>query len=117
MTLFAVAVAAGVVVAVVVHEAGHAVAARAVGATTVRTRVIWPRIRVEADVAPDRWRRVAFLAAGPLANVAVAAIACGAGGAGVVVGLVNGACAVVNLVPHGDSDGARLLALFASRSR
>ena len=118
MTTALAAVVCGVLAAVIAHEAGHGGAAYLLGARTVRVRMLWPRVRVDADVAPDGWRAFAFLAAGPLANVVVAAVAFGVGGRdGVVVGVVNGAFAVANLVPHGDSDGARMLALCAKRRR
>jgi Zn-dependent protease len=118
MTAVLAVVVVAIVVAVVVHEAGHAVGARLVGATTVRVRVVGLRVRVEADVAHAGWRPIVFLAAGPLANVVVAVIALrGSGAAGVVVAIVHGAFAVANLVPHGDSDGARLLALVVARRR
>ena len=112
------AVVVGGVVALVVHEAGHLIAARLLGAKTVRLRLAWPRVRVEADVPPDGWRLVVFLAAGPLANVVAAALAFATGeGRGLIVGLVNGAFALANLVPRGGSDGARLLALIVERRR
>jgi hypothetical protein len=113
MTALAVAVVVGVVVAVVAHEAGHALAAVLLGARTVRLRLRWAVVRVEADVPEDRWRLAVFLLAGAVANVAVA-VAAFAGGA-VVEGVVGVAFAVVNLLPHSDSDGERLLALARTR--
>ncbi len=111
MTELATALVVGVVVAVAVHEAGHAAAARMVGATAVRVRWGWPAARVEADLPPGRGREALFLLAGAVANVVVAVVAVALGGPGVVVGAVSAAFALVTLVPQGTSDGARLRAL------
>jgi membrane-associated protease RseP (regulator of RpoE activity) len=109
MTLFAALVVA-VVVAVVAHEAGHVVAARIVGAKRVRVAFGWPVVRTEADVPADRWRQLVFLLAGSITNVAVAVLALAASDG--VVAVVSVVFAAVNLVPHGTSDGARVLALL-----
>ena len=101
-----------VVVALVVHEGGHALAAKALGGEKLRLVPGWPAFRVEVELPPGREVRGAFLVAGVLANL-------GAAGAllqtsSYVFHLAAGVqllSVVVNLAPLGHSDGAQLLAL------
>ena len=106
-------VVCSVPVALAVHEGGHALAAVLLGARRIRVGLT----RVEADV-DGVGRTVAFLAAGPLANLVVGAVLVDVGGLCCgVVGAVNVVCAVVNLVPHGTSDGAQAWRLCSARVR
>ncbi|MBM4281793.1 MAG: hypothetical protein FJ137_13870 [Deltaproteobacteria bacterium] len=117
MTALLAAVVVGFLATVVVHEAGHAAAARLLGAKVVRVRWGWPVARVEADLPPGRGRKALFLLAGAGANVAVAAVAVAAGSHGVIVGAASAVFAVLTLVPRGTSDGAQLWALARETGR
>ena len=71
--------ALGAVVAMVVHEASHAVAALLVGGRRVRLvrrGFFWA---VAAELPGSRWAEVAFVAAGPLANLVLGGVAGAAG--------------------------------------
>lgn len=102
----------GVIVAVLVHEAGHAVAARLCGGRRVAIRFGWPAAHTEAALPAGRVRQTLFLLGGAIANMIVGAPAIAFGGGSAVVGFVCCACAIANLWPHDRSDGAQLLALW-----
>ena len=105
-------VAGSVLASLVVHEGGHALAAKALGGEDLRLCMGWPAFRVEVTLPPGRELQAAFLLAGVLANL---------GAAGAL--LQTSSCefqlaagvqllsVVVNLLPFRSSDGARLLAL------
>lgn len=103
--------------ALVVHETGHAVAAHATGRTVERIEFgLAGGAVTSGDTTP--WRRVAAIAAGPLAEIAVGSLLWSAGGghwasplgAAGFIALLNGAG---NLLPfHPALDGYRLLAFI-----
>ena len=112
-------VALGFIIALPAHEAGHALAARLLGARDVQlSRSGRFGARVAATFPDDaRGRRALFLAAGALGNVAVAATALllpAAAHAPVLAG-IQVLFAALTLVPAGDTDGARLLSLLGER--
>jgi hypothetical protein len=93
-----------VVLATAVHELGHALAALALGARHVR----FVRRGLVFAVEWDGLARTALpFLAGPAANIVAAALLVVLGAP--LFALVQLGCAVVNLVPHGSSDGALLL--------
>lgn len=96
-----------------VHEGGHLLAARALGA---KARMKWATLGPETEAVfprPSRFKEAAFYLAGPLANV-VAGV-----GAGLLLGRMGGPIALLHLsfglgqlLPRKGSDGteaARLL--------
>ena len=106
-----------VAAALAVHEAGHALAANALGGQRLRLVLGWPAVRVEVDLPRGREIEAVFLVAGGMANLGAAgslwqttswAFHLAAG-----VQLLS---VVVNLLPFGTSDGARLLALWRHRA-
>ena len=104
-----------VVAAVVVHEGGHVLAAGALGGEGFRVTRVWPVIRVEATIPPGPGHELVFLLAGAVANLGAAAALFGFGGRLVLLGLIQGLMAVLSLVPVGESDGSRLVALIKRR--
>lgn len=105
----------GAVAGLAVHELGHLLAAGALGGRRLRLRFAWPVLRLEADLPDGPGVALSFLLAGALANL---------GAAGALWGLQRAErpwlglaaatqvlVAVVSLVPIGESDGQRLLAL------
>src|SRR5690348_9657639 len=60
----------GGVAAILVHELGHAVAARAAGATEIRIDLVpLGGLTTYAPVPPSRLRRIAVAVAGPLTGI------------------------------------------------
>ena len=122
-TEYAVVIAVAAVVALVVHEAGHAVAALALGGEQLRLVPGWPALRVEATLPDGPGVEFAFVVAGVLANVGAAGgllmVPAPEPWPGVllVAAVVQLVCVVVNLLPAGRSDGARLLALWRGDGR
>jgi hypothetical protein len=107
--------------AVLLHEAGHAVAAVAVGARRVRVQLAWRAFQLHADLPGGRARHAVFFAAGVVANAlgAVLGVTAGSGALGhgaLAFAAANALSVIVNLVPRGQSDGARLLALRAGHA-
>lgn len=134
LTLYGV-IALALLVGVVVHELGHLVACRAVGAEvrefriggtrglvrfragTVRVSLGWPyRGRVEYDGAFSLWRRAVIVLAGSLADLALAAlvlagsaaVASGRGTSPLVVTAADGLAmaGLLNLMPFRARSGA-----------
>jgi membrane-associated protease RseP (regulator of RpoE activity) len=103
-----------VVSGLILHETGHAVAARATGRTVERLVFGFAGgAATSGDTTP--WRRAAAIAAGPLADLAYGSALWGAGGAGWdnpvgaagLLVLING---IGNILPlHKALDGYRLL--------
>jgi Zn-dependent protease len=108
----------GVLAAVLVHEGGHAMAAKALGATRVRLRLSGFLVTTEADLPNTRGCHVAFLCAGPLANVGAAvALLTEPRPVAVVLGSLQLVFGVLNLLPFRKSDGQQLLRLLKEKSR
>lgn len=100
---------------VVVHEVGHAAAASLLRLPW-RPTLTWhgPGIRIGSDALRlSRFQVAVTAAAGPVANLALAAIAIRSGLG--LLALANIEFAVVNLLPLPRSDGRRLL--FGQESR
>ena len=105
-------VVASVVAALLVHEGGHALAAKALGGEGLRLVLGWPAVRVEVKLPPGKEIEAAFLLAGALANLGAAGAMANTTSSGFHFAAgVQLASAIVNLVPLGTSDGARLLRL------
>ncbi len=97
----------GLLLALVVHEAGHALAAKACGARTIRLSWQGTTARVLATfAAPSRVQLGWFYGAGPGAN-AIAALAFWALGLRLLA-TAQLLCAASTLVPTRGTDGARL---------
>ena len=95
--------------ALVIHESGHAMAALALRlpCRAVLTRY-GPGVRIGSDsIRLERWQVVVTAAAGPAANIGLAALAYRFGLPLLV--LANIEFAVVNLLPLPHSDGSRML--------
>lgn len=102
----------------VVHELGHVLAAGALGGDSLRLRLAWPVLRIDAKLPDGPGYEVAFLLAGVLANL---------GGAGALFGMHRPQLALLglgqlvvaglSLLPFGESDGSRLLALWRAHRR
>jgi hypothetical protein len=100
------------VAALMVHEGGHALAAKALGGEGLRVVVGWPAVRVEAKLPPGKENEAAFLVAGVMANLGAAGAMAQTSSWGLhLAAVVQLVSVVVNLLPLGTSDGARLLAL------
>lgn len=102
-----------VVVALVVHEAGHWIAAHALGGRCVRLKRIRWGAAVEADFDDDDPPRIAFLLAGPVVSAAFGVVLVVIGGWWGVVGAVSLLFGVLTL---GGSDGRQAWALWAGRA-
>lgn len=129
-----VVVVLSVVGVLVIHEAGHALAAWGLGGRRVRLVLRPWGAAIEAELPVDSpgipgpakpgqptashpgRGALAFVLAGPLASALVGAGMLVAGGILVVPGALSVAFALLCLVPHGTSDGARALSLVRSRS-
>jgi Zn-dependent protease len=100
--------------AMVVHEFGHAAAARRVGARniSVELRAAFGRTSYVLD-DPWSWRRVVVVAAGALAPAMFAPLAFVPSWRPVAI--VGVALALVNLVPVPVSDGGHLVAIAVTR--
>lgn len=100
--------------AMVVHEFGHAAAARRVGATdiSVELRAAFGRTCYVLD-DPWSWRRVVVVAAGALAPAMFTPLALVPSWRPVAI--VGGALALINLVPVPVSDGGHLVAIAVIR--
>lgn len=112
MGLIAVVVV-GALLSLLIHEAGHAGAARIAGGRVVAVRRVGWGMRVVADVPPARWPW--FLLGGPAANLVAAALSAALldGDVAVVWAGLHVAFAALSLWPSGGaapSDGRRLLA-------
>ena len=100
----------------VVHEASHAVAALLVGGRRVRLvrrGFFWA---VAAELPGSRWAEVAFVAAGPLANLVLGGVAGAAGPHLWLFGAVQVLTCVLALMPAEGSDGQQLWRLWSARS-
>jgi Zn-dependent protease len=110
-------VVGGVVAAVVVHEGGHAMAAKALGATRVGFKLSAFLVTTDADLPNTRGSHIAFLCAGPLANVGAAvALLTEPQPVAVVMGSLQFVFAVLNLLPFRQSDGHQLLRLLKEKT-
>lgn len=115
VTSLLVEIVLALVVALPAHEAGHYLAARLLGAqdvSLVRTGALSAAVRASFP-ADRRAARMAFFAAGALANGALA-LALHACGLHVVAG-IQWVFALLMLVPTKDSDGRRLLSLVVGK--
>lgn len=95
-----------IIVALIVHEIGHALMALALGLDCHLVAKRWRLGILFGDSTLRRWQVVVVAAAGPLANVVFAAIAYELGMSMLVLGNL---VAVLNLVPFPHSDGAKML--------
>lgn len=111
--MLAIVLVLAVVVAFVVHEVGHWLAAHALGGGRVSVKRIRWGAAVEADLDDDV-RRVAFLLAGPFASAAFGVVLVVVGGWWGVVGAVSILFAVLTV---GGSDGRQTLALGRALAR
>lgn len=117
------ATAVGLIVAVLVHEIGHAVLARRAGLSVDGITLSWMGgvTRIEGDATGPGWE-AAIAGIGPAASLLVAgacaigrAVAEGAGASSLLVAalgwlaLINVSLAVFNLVPAAPLDGGRVL--------
>lgn len=116
--IFALTVAASLMAALLVHELGHVLAAGALGGHGFRLTRVWPALRVEATLPAGPGHEFTFFIAGAVANLGAAAALWGLRGADAAMGPVFMIAAAlqllvggVALLPVGQSDGARLLAL------
>jgi hypothetical protein len=110
-------VVVGIIAAVLVHEGAHWCAARALGGSDVRVEWLSFKPTVHATLPPSRASVIIFFAAGMLAN-ATAAVGLWLFGSpiSVVLGALQAALAITNLVPLRDTDGAKLWALLRSNA-
>jgi membrane-associated protease RseP (regulator of RpoE activity) len=109
-------VIAGIIAAVLLHEAAHFLAARAVGGRDVRVHLIGLSPKVSAELPPGRMSNAMFFASGPLANLTAAAMLVAMSTpTTVVLGALQGLLGVVNLLPLPNADGLRLWRLFRRR--
>ena len=115
MLTLLVAVVLSVVAVLVIHEAGHALAACVLGARRVRLALRPWGAAILAELPPGRV--LPFVLAGPLASAAAGALLLGVGGIFVVPGALSVAFAFLCLVPQGNSDGAQALSLVRSSFR
>jgi len=111
----------GMAVSVVLHELGHALAARRFGIRTAHVTLYpWGGAAALEEMPRDPDQEVVVALAGPAANLAVAAVL------GLlwlvwsnplvqVLALTNGALALMNLVPAYPLDGGRALRAVLSR--
>ncbi|MDP2344773.1 MAG: hypothetical protein Q8O67_27750 [Deltaproteobacteria bacterium] len=105
--------AASIAAALVVHEAGHALAAKALGGEGLRVVLGWPAVRVEVKLPAGKEIEAAFLVAGVMANLGAAgAMAQTSSSSFHVAAIVQLVSVVVNVLPLGTSDGARLIGLL-----
>ena len=105
--------AGSIAAALAVHEGGHALAAKALGGERLRLVLGWPAVRVEVELPPGREIEAAFLVAGVMANLGAAgAMLQTSSFAFHVAASVQLLSVVVNVIPAGTSDGARLLRLL-----
>ncbi len=108
-------VALSLVTVLALHEAGHAIAALALGGRQVRLIGRPWGAAVEALLPVTAGAQLTFVLAGPLASAcAGAALAC-AGGVLLIPGALSAAFALLCLIPYGRSDGARALSIVRSR--
>jgi hypothetical protein len=101
----------------VVHEAGHAFAARALGGSA---RVRWwpsPRTIAKLPAELSTRREALYFLAGPLANIGFAVVlTLGLGKLGALAGLMHAVFGAVSLLPTSSrNDGARAFALLKPR--
>ena len=108
LAIVLVAIAIAVVIALVVHEAGHWLAAHALGQRVRVRRIRWGAA-VEAEFDDDA-PRIAFLLAGPVMSVGFGVVLVVIGGWWGVVGVVSLLFAVLTLA---GSDGRQAWALWA----
>ena len=114
MLSLVVTVALSLLAVLVIHEAGHAIAAWAFGGRRVRLRLRPWGAAIEAEL-PER-RVLAFVLAGPLVSALSGVALLAVGGIFAVPGVLSVAFAALSLVPHGTNDGARALSLLRASS-
>jgi membrane-associated protease RseP (regulator of RpoE activity) len=98
--------------ALLLHEIGHLMAAGALGGEGFRVVRAWPTIRVEATLPDGRHFEAVFLLAGAIANVGAAAALWNASSTFALAAVLQLVVGALALLPVGESDGARLLALW-----
>ena len=103
--------ALAMVAGLVVHELGHVLAAGALGGHGFRITRVWPAVRIEATLPAGAGNEAVFLMGGAIANLGAAGALVSFGGVFALAAAVQVMLAVIALLPVGDSDGARLLAL------
>jgi hypothetical protein len=107
------AVALSLVPVLVLHEAGHAFAALALGGRAMSVRMRPRGAAVETQLATPT-RALAFLLAGPLASALAGVALVALGGMWMVPGALSVAFGLMCLLPRGVSDGAQAWSLVRS---